>query len=163
MIDRTHPFPLVRQCQVLALARSTASYQPCQVSPDELALMRRIDERHLNLPFAGSRMLSKILQREGQPVGRRRVSTLMKRMGIHALNRKSNTSKGIRLTRSIPICCAIWRSFARIMSGRRTSVRHARAVGERPTTPAGCRLAAGMLPRSGRRPGGRGLQSSAMC
>jgi putative transposase len=62
------------------------------VSPDDLALMRRLDERHLSLPFAGSRMLSKVLQREGQLVGRRRVSTLMKRMGIHALYRKPNTS-----------------------------------------------------------------------
>ncbi len=93
MIDRTHPLPLVRQCQILELARSTAYYQPRPVSPDDLALMRRLDERHLNLPFAGSRMLSKILHREGQPVGRRRVSTLMKRMGIHALYRKPNTSK----------------------------------------------------------------------
>ena len=93
MIDRPHPLPLVRQCQILELARSTAYYQPRPVSPDDLALMRRLDERHLNLPFAGSRMLSKILHREGQPVGRRRVSTLMKRMGIHALYRKPNTSK----------------------------------------------------------------------
>jgi putative transposase len=66
MIDRTHPLPLVRPCQILELARATAYYQPRPVSPDDLALMRRLDERHLNLPFAGSRMLSKILHREGQ-------------------------------------------------------------------------------------------------
>ena len=93
MIDRTHPLPLVRQCQILALARSTAYYQPSPVSPEDLALMRRIDERHLNLPFAESRMLSKILRREGQSVGRRHVSMLMKRMGIHALYRTPHTSK----------------------------------------------------------------------
>ena len=55
--------------------------------------MRRIDELHMGKPFAGARMLSRILKREGQPVGRRHVSTLMKRMGIHALYRKPNTSK----------------------------------------------------------------------
>lgn len=93
MIDRTHTLPLVRQCQILELARSTASYQPCPVSPDDLALMRRLGERHLNLPFAGSRRLSTIPQCDGQPVGRRRVSTLMKRMGIHTLYRKPHTSK----------------------------------------------------------------------
>ena len=55
--------------------------------------MRRIDELHMDWPFAGARMLARILKREGQPVGRRRVATLMKRMGIHALYRKPNTSK----------------------------------------------------------------------
>ena len=93
MIDRTHELPLVRQCQILELARSTAYYQPVPLSPEELALMRRIDELHLEHPFAGARMLSKLLKREGKPVGRRRVSTLMERMGIHALYRKPNTSK----------------------------------------------------------------------
>ena len=55
--------------------------------------MRRIDELHLKFPFAGARMLSRILKREGQQVGRRRVSTLMKLMNIHALYRKPNTSR----------------------------------------------------------------------
>ncbi len=93
MIDRTHELPIVRQCRILELSRSTAYYQPSLVSPDELALMRRIDELHLEHPFAGARMLSRMLKREDQPVGRRRVSTLMKRMGINALYRKPNTSK----------------------------------------------------------------------
>ena len=92
MIDRTHALPIVRQCQLLELARSTAYYQATPVSPDELALMRRIDELHLAHPFGGASMLSKMLKRAGHPVGRRRVSTLMKRMGIHALYRKPNTS-----------------------------------------------------------------------
>jgi putative transposase len=93
MIDRTHELPIVRQCRILELSRSTAYYQPSPVSPDELALMRRIDELHLEHPFAGARMLSRMLKREDQPAGRRRVSTLMKRMGINALYRKPNTSK----------------------------------------------------------------------
>ena len=93
MIDRTHELPLVRQCRILELARSTAYYQPHPVSPENLALMRKMDELHLEWPFAGARMLSRILKREGQPVGRRHVSTLMKRMDIHALYRKPNTSK----------------------------------------------------------------------
>ena len=47
MIDRTHPLPVRRQCQLLKLARSTAYYQPTPVSETALALMRRIDELHL--------------------------------------------------------------------------------------------------------------------
>jgi putative transposase len=91
MMDRTHPLPIVRQCQILELARSTAYYQATPVSPDELALIRRIDELHLVHPFGGARMLSKMLTRTGHPVGHRRVSTMMKLMGIHALYRKPST------------------------------------------------------------------------
>ena len=52
MIDRTHPLPVRRQCQLLKLARSTAYYQPTPVSEPTLAVMRRIDELHLQYPFA---------------------------------------------------------------------------------------------------------------
>ena len=93
MIDRTHELPLVRQCQILELARSTAYYHPQPLSESDLALMRRIDELHMDWPFAGARMLSRILKREGLAVGRRHVSTLMKRMSIHALYRKPSTSR----------------------------------------------------------------------
>ena len=93
MIDRTHDLPVVRQCQILELARSTAYYVPTPTSPEDLALMRRIDEPHLEYPFAGARMLRDMLKREGQAVGRKRVSRLMKKMGIEALYRKPNLSR----------------------------------------------------------------------
>jgi len=63
------------------------------VSAADLAVMRRMDELHLDFPFAGSRMLRDLLQAEGNKIGRRHVSTLMKRMGIEAIYRKPNTSK----------------------------------------------------------------------
>jgi len=59
----------------------------------DLALMRRIDELHLDYPFAGSRMLQGLLLGEGHKVGRLHVRTLMKRMGIEAIYRRPNTSK----------------------------------------------------------------------
>lgn len=93
MIDRTHDLPVVRQCQILRLARSTAYYTPEPTSPADLALMRRIDELHLEYPFAGSRMLRDMLRREEQTIGRKHVRTLMKKMGIEALYRKPNTSR----------------------------------------------------------------------
>jgi len=93
MIDRTHKLSVVRQCQILALSRSTAYYQPQPVSETDLALMRRIDALHLEHPFAGARMLSRLLKRASCLVGRRHVTTLMKQMGIHALYRKPRTSK----------------------------------------------------------------------
>lgn len=93
MIDRTHPLPVVRQCQLLKLARSTAYYQPTPVSEPTLTLMRRIDELHLHYPFAGARMLRDLLRQEGHAIGRRQVATLMRRMGIEALYRKPHLSR----------------------------------------------------------------------
>ena len=93
MIDRTHDLPVTRQCRILQLARSTAYYAPAPISAEELALMRRIDELHLEHPFAGARMLRDMLNREGHRIGRKHVRTLMNKMGIEALYRKPNTSQ----------------------------------------------------------------------
>ena len=93
MIDRTDPLPVKRQAEALGLSRSTVYYQPRPVSESDLALMRRIDELHLEYPFAGARMLRDFLTREGVRIGRKHVSTLMRRMGIETLYRKPNTSK----------------------------------------------------------------------
>ena len=93
MIDRTHPLPVVRQCQLLKMARSTAYYQSTRVSESTLTLMRRIDELHLQHLFAGARMLRDLLRQEGHAIGRRRVPTLMRRMGIEALYRKPSLSR----------------------------------------------------------------------
>ena len=93
MIDRTHPLPVRRQCQLLKLARSTAYYHPRLVSETVFALMRRIDELHLQYPFAGARMLRNLLRQEGHAIGRRHVATLMRRMGLEALYRKPSLSR----------------------------------------------------------------------
>ncbi len=93
MIDRSHELPVARQCQILSLARSTAYYRPQEASESDLAMMRRMDALHLELPFAGSRMLRDLLRREGFAVGRKDVATLMKKMGIEALYKKPNTSR----------------------------------------------------------------------
>jgi len=94
MIDRTHDLPVAQQCRILRLARSTAYYTPRPVSETDLALMRRLDELHLEYPFAGARMLRDFLRLEGHTrLGRRHVGTLMERMGIEPLYRKPNTSR----------------------------------------------------------------------
>ncbi len=93
MIDRDHDLSVTRQARVLNISRSSVYYLPCPASPGDLVLMRRIDELHLDYPFAGSRMLRDLLGREGFTVGRLHVSTLMKRMGIEAIYRRPNTSK----------------------------------------------------------------------
>jgi len=93
MIERGHDLPLGRQAERLGLSRSPLYYQPRPVPAAELAIMRRIDELHLDYPFAGSRMLRDLLRGEGMVIGRDLVATLMGRMGIEAIYRKPNTSK----------------------------------------------------------------------
>ena len=93
MIDRKHDLPITRQAKALNISRGSVYYLPRPVSAADLAIMRRMDELHLDYPFAGSRLLRDLLNGEGIVVGRRHVATLMKRMGIEALYRKPNTSK----------------------------------------------------------------------
>jgi putative transposase len=93
MIDSNHDLPVARQAKVLNISRGSVYYRPRPVPAADLAIMRRIDELHLDCPFAGSRMLRDILRREGFTIGRRHVATLMKRIGIEAIYRRPNTSK----------------------------------------------------------------------
>jgi putative transposase len=93
MINREHELSIGRQAELLQLSRSSLYYKPRTVSPSILALMRRIDELHLNYPFAGSRMLRDLLRADGVMVGRELVTSLMRRMGIEAIYRRPNTSK----------------------------------------------------------------------
>jgi putative transposase len=93
MIDREHNLPLARQAKALGLSRSSVYYLPRPVPAADLAIMRRIDELHLDYPFAGSRMLCGMLRSEGIAIGRRHMRTLMRRMGIAALYRRPLTTK----------------------------------------------------------------------
>jgi putative transposase len=93
MIDRSHKLSLSKQAAAVGISRGSVYYLPKPVSAVDLALMRRIDELHLELPFAGSRMLRDILNQPVAVVGRKHVATLMRRMGIEALYRKPNTSR----------------------------------------------------------------------
>lgn len=93
MIDRNHDLSVTRQAKLLGISRGSVYYLPRPVSDTDLALMRRIDELHLEHPFMGARMLRRMLQREGVTVGRRHVATLMQRMDIEALCPQPGTSK----------------------------------------------------------------------
>jgi putative transposase len=109
MIDREHDLPLVRQAELLKLSRGSLYYKNRPVTAAALAIMRRIDELHLQYPFAGSqafrsaladanetpgsRMLRDLLRGEGTEIGRERVARMMRRMDIVAIYRRPNTSK----------------------------------------------------------------------
>ncbi len=93
MIDRTHDLSVKRQAELMGISRGTVYYLPRPVSEADLALMRRLDELHLEHPFMGARMLRDQLHREGIKAGRRHITTLMQRMGIEALCPQPGSSK----------------------------------------------------------------------
>jgi len=85
--------PVVAQCRLLKVTRSSLYYRPAPVSADDLAVMRGMDELHLAWPFYGSRRMVAVLRREGWPVNRKRIKRLMRLMALEAIYRKPNTSR----------------------------------------------------------------------
>ena len=85
-MDRGHRLPLTRHARLLGVSRASL------LSERDLAMMRRIDELHLERPFPGGRLLPDMLRREGQAIGQRYVASVMRRMGIKAIYRRRNTS-----------------------------------------------------------------------
>ena len=77
MIDRDHKLPLARQAKAVGISRGSIYYRPRPVGEAGLGLMRRIDELHLEYPFAGSRMMRGLLRQEGLSSGSRHIATLM--------------------------------------------------------------------------------------
>ena len=92
MIDRNHELAVSRQATLLGFSRASVYYTPRAAAAIDLALMKRLDALHLELPFAGSRMLRDLLRGEGETIGRDHVRTLMRRMGITAIYRRPRTS-----------------------------------------------------------------------
>ena len=93
MIQADHPLTVTRRCELLDVARSTVYYHPTGIPSEDLALMRLLDEIHLERPFYGSRRLRDELETQGHPVNRKRVQRLMRQMGLSALYPKPRTSQ----------------------------------------------------------------------
>src|SRR3954453_17076140 len=110
LVERDDPaLSVATQCRLLKVARSTLYYQPAPVEPDDLALMRRMDELYMASPFYGSRRMVAVLRRDGWTgnrervggvgpdggnVNRKRGRRLMRGKGVAAIYQKPNTSKG---------------------------------------------------------------------
>ena len=93
MVNRTEPLPVRRQCELLDLPRSSFYYRPKPAAEGDLALMRTIDECHLQRPFYGSRHLRDWLEDLGYVISRKKVQRLMRTMGLTALYPKRNLSR----------------------------------------------------------------------
>ena len=95
MIDPNHPtLSVSRQCQLLAISRSSLYYRPVIDNSADLALMALIDRQFLETPYYGSRKMTAWLCRQGYAVNRKRVRRLMRQMGLQAIWQKPNTEPG---------------------------------------------------------------------
>lgn len=120
MVRRDHPLlSLSRQCEILSISRSSLYYRAKGESPENLLLMRRIDELFLKYPFYGSRQMARHLRRGGIIAGRHRVRRLMRLMGLEVIFQKPRTSdphpehrifpyllKGLAITAANQVWCA---------------------------------------------------------
>ena len=94
LIDVDHPeFSVRRQRELLGLNRSSLYYEPAGESPENLRLMRLIDEQYTACPFYGSRRMTAWLTRQGHLVNRKRVPRLMRTMGLEAISPKPRLSR----------------------------------------------------------------------
>jgi putative transposase len=84
---------VTRQCALLGLSRAAVYRKPTLARGGDLELMRLIDEQYLRTPFYGARKMAVVLRRSGHHVGRKRVTRLMRVMGIEAIYRKPNLSQ----------------------------------------------------------------------
>jgi putative transposase len=93
-VDRCHKLPISRQCEVLAISRSSAYRAPAELSEETLDLMRKLDELYLRYPFKGSRRLRDDLwDAHGLQVNRKRVQRLMRLISIRALYPGAKTTR----------------------------------------------------------------------
>jgi putative transposase len=93
LVEGDHPeLSLTRQCELLDLPRSSYYYEPGQETPENLALMRLIDEEYTAHPEKGSRRMAVRLKELGRTVNRKRVQRLMRLMGLEAIYPKPKLS-----------------------------------------------------------------------
>jgi len=94
MINPDHRgLSIVRQCELVSISRSSFYRQPAGESPENLALMRLIDEAFLECPFYGARQMARHLRRLGWCMGRKRVRRLMRKIGLAPIYQAPKTSQ----------------------------------------------------------------------
>jgi len=94
MIDSGHrELSISRQCHLLDISSSSFYYTPKPMKPEDLEMMRLIDEQYLKTPFYGSRAMARHFRRQGRKVNRKRIQRLMRLMGIEAVYSRPRTSR----------------------------------------------------------------------
>ncbi len=120
MVKRDGRLSLSKQCAPVGVGRSSLYHRPQGESAENPALMRRMDELHMNHPFCGSRQMMRPLHREGVAAGRHRIRRLMRLMSVEAVYRRPRTTsaagpehrvfpyllRGLEVSRANHVWCA---------------------------------------------------------
>jgi putative transposase len=94
LIEPAHPqLSIARQCALLGLPRSTYYYQGMGEKAENLELMRRLDEQYTQTPYYGTRRMTAWLRSQGSAVNRKRVTRLLRTMGLETMYPKPHTSQ----------------------------------------------------------------------
>ncbi len=94
MIDPDHNrLSIRRQCELVSISRASFYRQPAGETPENLELMRIIDEAFMEMPWYGSRQMARHLRRQGWCVGRKRVRRLMRKIGLSPIYQAPKTSE----------------------------------------------------------------------
>lgn len=115
-----HPkLSISAKCRLLSISRASVYYEARPIPPDDLAILREIDQYFLDNPCLGSRKMTALLRRSGHVINRKKVQRLMRQLGIQAIYAKPNTSqphpkhpiypyllKGLEINRSNQVWCA---------------------------------------------------------
>ena len=88
-----HQISIVKQCELLGISRSGYYYSPCPESPENLAIMRLMDEQYLKTPFYGIRRMQAYINNQGYWVNIKRIRRLLRLMGLEAIYPKPNIIK----------------------------------------------------------------------
>lgn len=91
--EESSPVSVRKQCELLELNRSSLYYEPVPVSQETLRLMNVVDEEFTKRPCRGARQMMWRLRDLGYWIGRKRTRSLMRRLGLHAVFPKKNTSR----------------------------------------------------------------------
>lgn len=93
LIDETCSLSIRRQCQLLTLSRSNLYYNPTQINEAELAVVNKVDEIYTEHPYYGTRRMVETLSDYGISIGRQKVGSYYKLLGLEAVYPKVNLSK----------------------------------------------------------------------
>ena len=102
LIEPCTKLSIQKQCELAGISRSSYYYEPCPETDENLQLMRRLDELHMEIPVYGSRRLVAVLERERVIVNRKRVQPLLQIMGVEAIHPKRSLSMAIQGHRIYP-------------------------------------------------------------
>ncbi len=95
MINRNNGKLSVRkQCEILAVPRSSLYYQPIPEKPENVKMMNLMDKHLLKHPTEGVVSMVDWLKDKGYPVGPKRIRRLFKLIGHQTLYRRRNLTKG---------------------------------------------------------------------